>query len=994
MKGEEILATRFTAEDKIQPWPTSFLGLGSTGCVIVRKIQQRFQKGFPASEIQRFSFLGIDTDPLNKGDDHVLGPASRFLWHNFNGNDYVTGLDPKNRRYQWWPQVKIGGKLKPYLPGQILVGCSNVRCTGRLAFDVNAADVLKALPNVFAQAINIAQTDFTQAPVKYFTVYVVASLCGGTGSGTFMDAAYAARAAVPKPWVPIIAGVLLLPSGIETLPKDEEQKRHYANAYAALRELDHYATELHYPGFVTSGGKIVQADEAPFDVCYVVEGRNAEGYRLDSISALEDLVADILFLQTATPTSSAYHSRVTNIRTYYDRPISGKSRRYSSFGLQVFHYDHEDTVHRLAKAAAARLIDYVIQRLPGIGKIGSELAMTLVHEAQLVEREADELITQIDQDSLQFGAKPAIQYMGARAFRKKGRALVDEVNAYRRRAEVQLSERSRWRYKRQQELVPELQDRISRWVWSNLTAPRYGLVVALEALAELQRLLTTYRDDEMAKEKIENEQKADAALRFLVDPGASKDLSRELEHAVVGLFGRFTMPEQELRKYLEYFRRYLDHKDCCDLRQRAYEVFHQLISFSEDLQRHLETVKSSLEKWRGVGTAAQVTEPQREERTHIRNIVDSDGLQKLQREYVEERMFNEKFVADTLKGAWEAVLSEERRDRDALFGLSGSQVMESLVKHFSSELSGPLDMPLLTVVSKLGDRDHVSLFNELYRRSLSQWMWSSAPVELALEETAASGGQEAFATSTHHTLLYSSRDEIEQLWNERRPKEAEAQHYHFVSLPNNKSLALLQSEHGIPLFAMAFAERAGLAQALAEELHTASASPLYTHKHWPERLPGIWFEEKREERQWFVVGMALKYIRMKEKANYYEMVQLDDHGVVKSTSKQLAQGREKALQAFVSDVNSVEDVKTLFQNDYSKDNAAVAATLHRFRMKLRQLQEQAGPEMRLVYDKEEQLLVDFCTERMIVLPEPEIGRPDQEEPKRASVKKGSKRTTT
>ncbi|MBA4190999.1 MAG: hypothetical protein C0467_23690 [Planctomycetaceae bacterium] len=109
-------------------------------------------------------------------------------------------------------------------------------------------------------------------------VYIVAGLCGGTGSGMFLDMAYAVRNRLERMGYtdPEIVGVLMVPptDGTTTPPQA------LANSYAALTELNHFSRPdtTFTAGYDDRGGNL-EDQRPPFSLCYVTQS-HAAGLKL------------------------------------------------------------------------------------------------------------------------------------------------------------------------------------------------------------------------------------------------------------------------------------------------------------------------------------------------------------------------------------------------------------------------------------------------------------------------------------------------------------------------------------------------------------------------------------------------------------------------------------------------------------------------------------------------------------------------------------------
>jgi hypothetical protein len=153
-----------------------------------------------------------------------------------------------------------------------------VRMLGRLAFCDQHRLILQRLESAL-RALSSAswqtpppETDRANAePFQGLTVTIVAGLGGGTGSGMFVDLAYAVRSRLQQLDMPhaIVQALLLLPP---VLGDPTSLQQPLANAYAALKELAHYSRPdtLYTVEYEELHGRI-QTRQPPFDRCLVVQ---------------------------------------------------------------------------------------------------------------------------------------------------------------------------------------------------------------------------------------------------------------------------------------------------------------------------------------------------------------------------------------------------------------------------------------------------------------------------------------------------------------------------------------------------------------------------------------------------------------------------------------------------------------------------------------------------------------------------------------------------
>jgi hypothetical protein len=176
-----------------------------------------------------------------------------------------------------------------------------IRPLGRLAFFDHQESLRSRLREILQRATaedslraaqEVTGARFTPGPA---TVYIVASLSGGTGSGAGLDVAYLLRTVLAeiKQEHQAIVGVLLY----ATSAHGHRSEIQNATALACLDELRHFSTPgLGFPG--DTACRLPSVDRGPFDQTYVVDlgdGLNEADYQNET-----QKVAEYLFRCAAT----------------------------------------------------------------------------------------------------------------------------------------------------------------------------------------------------------------------------------------------------------------------------------------------------------------------------------------------------------------------------------------------------------------------------------------------------------------------------------------------------------------------------------------------------------------------------------------------------------------------------------------------------------------------------------------------------------------------
>lgn len=323
-------------ETKPTIYPTLVIGLGGTGTNVVRYVKRRFLNTWQRDEADDLpailQVLAVDTEPL------VNAPGEEPLYFNefaFLGNFDATRL-VQNRRHHspyldWWQWDEGDLPL-----GYIHNGAKQLRPIGRLAFFRNyvtfktlLVDKLRSMREL--KAIQEAQERGFPVAADYRLIYIITSLCGGTGAGMFLDVAHRVRHEVGSN--ANIIGVFLMPSIFEKeIQSDLQRRRIQANAYAALKELNHFHEtqdfRAHYP---SEQGPLPTTRYRAFNQIFLVERTNAAGRTLSSKAAAEQMVAHLVYLTAFSHLNKRILGLDVNVTEERAAEIGGDQRRYLSY---------------------------------------------------------------------------------------------------------------------------------------------------------------------------------------------------------------------------------------------------------------------------------------------------------------------------------------------------------------------------------------------------------------------------------------------------------------------------------------------------------------------------------------------------------------------------------------------------------------------------------------------------------------------------------------
>jgi len=284
--------------------PALVIGLGYTGLQIVQRLRQSLEEHFGSMEcLPLLRFIGIDSDP----EAIELAGTKVEEWLNpMPPEDLIATRLNRSAHY-----------LKPRNNGRILTegwfdtlifhriarnpSTMGLRALGRLAFCDHYRTIMQKIqieldaclePTAITAAMASTGLDKrTNRP----RIYIVAGLGGGTGSGMFLDLAYAIRARLKRIGysAPDVTGLLLVPPDSTA---NRANPTALANTFASLTELNHFSDpETTFEASYDDLHGNIRDRGAPFTRAFVVPGLDSapaaapvgSGSGIRSISSLK-----------------------------------------------------------------------------------------------------------------------------------------------------------------------------------------------------------------------------------------------------------------------------------------------------------------------------------------------------------------------------------------------------------------------------------------------------------------------------------------------------------------------------------------------------------------------------------------------------------------------------------------------------------------------------------------------------------------------------------
>ena len=293
------------ARDHFATRPTLFVGLGRTATRVLQKLRGQMMARFNDVEsVPCYGFLAIDTDLRELTEATEAEHSSRLL------HDEILDIPLRSTEsYREDSDLHLSWISRRWLYNIPKSGkTERLRPLGRLAFIDHLPSIQSKIKKVIERLSRVesvtqsAQTLEANPEPSEFRVYVVASISGGTGSGTVADLAYTIRDQLVAMGMPDDdVNAILIKS---TSRNDSQATIETGNALACISELNHFATIEDWPGIPGSNIGSFTEDGATFANTYLFD--MGEQLMTDEYETGIEDVAQYLFMNSYE-SSAAWH---------------------------------------------------------------------------------------------------------------------------------------------------------------------------------------------------------------------------------------------------------------------------------------------------------------------------------------------------------------------------------------------------------------------------------------------------------------------------------------------------------------------------------------------------------------------------------------------------------------------------------------------------------------------------------------------------------------
>lgn len=318
--------------------PFIFIGTGGMGKETVARIKYLTEE----ASIKNIFFLGLDIDKKYSTDLTRDIPIPNMSVQ-YPQQQIGALVENENKKFlQWWP---LGHKIPVPLSGSY--GAGQIRINGRFALFSNYTRIKEKISGIIKQAESIADVDPDDDVIL---VFLITSLGGGTGAGTFIDLSFMIRNELGDRHR--LYGVLY--DG--TITRAFAEKTLHLS-YAAMSEVEYWLQNHEKYDMEFSGGEKLSGTDVGtrlLDIVFLIQAETTDGksfrHTKEKVSPYIPMVVEALFSFISNPDFKQY-IMANNWNRFDNLSNSGMQIRYGSFGVGTITYGER------------QVLNYVVDRL-------------------------------------------------------------------------------------------------------------------------------------------------------------------------------------------------------------------------------------------------------------------------------------------------------------------------------------------------------------------------------------------------------------------------------------------------------------------------------------------------------------------------------------------------------------------------------------------------------------------------------------------------------
>jgi len=357
--------------------PTIVIGIGGTGKWVLTDVKKNLVDTYgevpQEVSILEFDLLVLENKPVirqkfdleqGKQIDFTLDyDTNHDEFFNFcvKLTDVIDSAKKSEGKYPFIEKWFKKEEAEKYV-GQIgtCEGAGQFRPLSRSSLFINSQDIYSKIKEAVRRIVSKRRSN------EVIPVFIVSSLAGGTGCGTFIDFASLVHQCFKDLHQPDVQyhifGIFILPRGFEgTLPGADQKKRFNANCFSAFREMHRFNSimdqKMEYNAQIN-----IKKDFPLYDIVYFVDGTgitDEKGKPVPHDLGLCPAIAEfiITYTEETAPIGDLPNIIIGGIREQFDPRSSSYGSLdipiYSTFGIHKYIFEINDLkidfAHRIGK---------------------------------------------------------------------------------------------------------------------------------------------------------------------------------------------------------------------------------------------------------------------------------------------------------------------------------------------------------------------------------------------------------------------------------------------------------------------------------------------------------------------------------------------------------------------------------------------------------------------------------------------------------------------
>jgi hypothetical protein len=733
---------------------TICIGLGGTGRDVLMRIRRLIvEKYGDLTELPIVSFVHIDTDKTaTQSASLKTGNTYRGVDLSFRDSEkvnailtsaevtnFVRGVEQRSKFGHSGPFDHISRWFPPQLLGNIRAveeGAKGIRPVGRLAFFHNYQKI-KTVIETAERRTKGHEATLLQAGLKLepgLNIFVIGSLCGGTGSGMFLDVAYSLRKSYGDKGTQLLGYLVVSPQ----LYSNASYMN--ANTYAALKELNYYSSagtrfEACYD---MQNLAIVQEPRAPFDYTYLISNETNGEYTILEPQKLCNVIAHKIaldFIGELAPVAKGMRDNLLTHLIQSDNHPRPNTQGYLTFGLAAIYFPREIIVKIALNRITLKLVNFWLNgegQSPDPQLILEQFLIKNNWYSDLIQRDGfkERLAGSVQEGSKNFSTTLT-------KFREKLSQRINECKNREDRLSLKsnLSREFREQFRKvqsgetettrgiwltrlmqvQPSITQQLKDHINEFIAELMTPsnPKFSAKSVRDWLEAMQTELNTYQ------RQLEEEISQGGGLK------KNEDLEkkcRELEQSMNEIEQRMELPmlnrknrdiQKLARNSVQSIIQLIQHNFKLTVTQETLKIVNDLQKYIRDystevatFSRMLENLKTNYEKEQNdlnnynfnemSGDAIFAPEDIEEcYQTLLPNLESRSALVLVSKDITEASGVGESICYLMNRTTGEQLKTEIDQKIDGEFGSRSNQIVKSVIKRFIHNYSGQIRSPRL-----------------------------------------------------------------------------------------------------------------------------------------------------------------------------------------------------------------------------------------------------------------------------------------------------------